>query len=83
MSIQQIYDNRSTFSDFQELTIAGYPAARANQGDPAQDGWCDIYLATSENTMLRAFSRDASHADACGLAQRALEASIPTLPAAK
>ncbi|MGI8307614.1 DUF3558 domain-containing protein [Saccharopolyspora hattusasensis] len=82
-SIQDYYDNKSKFVDFQELTISGHPAVRANKGDPAKDGWCSIYLATTDSSLLYAFARDSSKADACGIAQKALEASVPTLPAAR
>ncbi|GGI74919.1 hypothetical protein GCM10011581_09880 [Saccharopolyspora subtropica] len=82
-SIQVYYDNKSAFSDYQELTIAGYPAVRANQGDPAKDGFCVVFAAVSERDMLFAFTHDISKTDPCGLAQKALEASIPTLPPAK
>ncbi|GGI92540.1 hypothetical protein GCM10011581_32120 [Saccharopolyspora subtropica] len=82
-SIQEYYDNKSAFSDYQELTIAGHPAVRANQGDPAKDGYCVVFAAVSEREMLYAFTSDDNKTDPCGLAQKALEASIPTLPAAK
>ncbi|QRK91069.1 DUF3558 domain-containing protein [Saccharopolyspora erythraea] len=84
-SLKEYYDNRSTFSDFQELTIAGHPAVRANQGNPASDGYCGVFLATKQGQVLSSISsvsRD-SGVEPCGLAQKALEASVPSLPAAK
>ncbi|GAA0519837.1 hypothetical protein GCM10009545_22270 [Saccharopolyspora thermophila] len=82
-SIQEYYDHKSAFSDYQELTIAGHPAVRANQGDPAKDGFCAMFAAVSKREMLYAFTHEISKTDPCGLAQKALEASIPTLPPAK
>jgi hypothetical protein len=83
-SIQAYLDNKSKYVDFQELSIAGHPSVRANQGDPKQDGTCDIFLATKEGQILSAQAHvmDTSQ-DACGIAQKALEAAVPTLPASK
>ncbi|WP_158628638.1 DUF3558 domain-containing protein [Saccharopolyspora rhizosphaerae] len=83
-SIQAYHDNKSKYVDFQELSVAGHPSVRANQGDPKQDGACDIFLATKEGQVLSAQAHvmDTSQ-DACGLAQKALEAAVPTLPASK
>lgn len=53
-SIQAYYDNKSKCVGFQELSIAGHPSVRANQGDPKQDGTCDIFLATKERQILSA-----------------------------
>ncbi len=83
-SIQAYYDNKSKYVDFRELSIAGHPSVRANQGDPKQDGTCDIFLATKEGQILSAQAHvmDTSQ-DACGIAQKALEAAVATLPASK
>lgn len=82
-SIKDYYDNKSQYPDYQEMTIAGYPAVRANDADPTQSGSCSIYAAVGERQMLTAFSMQADVADPCAVSQKALEASIPTLPAAK
>lgn len=78
-----LYRDSSSFSDYQEMEIAGYPAVCANKGNPDQDGYCSIFLATSDNQLLHAFTRDSSHVDPCGLAQRTLEKVVPDLPTAK
>ncbi|MDI2028390.1 DUF3558 family protein [Saccharopolyspora sp. TS4A08] len=83
-SIQAYYDNKAKYADYQELSIAGHPAARANQGDPKQDGTCDIFLATKNDQILSAQAHVMdTNQDACGIAQKALEAAVPTLPAAQ
>lgn len=84
-SIQTYRDGKAQFSDYQELTIAGHPAVRANKGDPAKDGFCRVQVGTKEGQVLEAFSDTdpGSGVDPCGLAQRALEASVSGLPAAK
>lgn len=84
-SIQSYYDNKTQYSDFQELTIAGHPAVRANDGDPAQDGFCNIFAATKDGQVLtaQADTNSDKKVEPCGLAQKALETSIPSLPAAK
>ncbi|MBE9376514.1 DUF3558 family protein [Saccharopolyspora sp. HNM0983] len=81
-SIREYHDNKSTYSDYEELTVAGHPAVRANQGDPSQDGFCAMFLATDDRQLLYAHSHDVDTPNTCGLAQKALEASVPTLPAA-
>lgn len=81
-SIQEYYENKQSFVDYEETTIAGHPAVRANEGDPAQDGFCAMYAATTDRQLLYAHTSDSSRTDPCGMAQKALEASVPTLPAA-
>nr|WP_246330417.1 DUF3558 domain-containing protein [Saccharopolyspora hordei] len=77
-------DNRAQFADFAELTIAGHPAVRANRNDPKQLGTCSIFLATKDDQVLSSLVRVSDKSkDACGLAQRALEAAVPRLPAAE
>ncbi|SFM66917.1 Protein of unknown function [Saccharopolyspora antimicrobica] len=77
-------DNRSQFADFEELTIAGHPAVRANRNDPKELGTCSIFLATKDDQILSSMaSRFDKTNDPCGLAQQALEAAVPSLPAAK
>ncbi|WP_229679876.1 DUF3558 domain-containing protein [Saccharopolyspora thermophila] len=84
-SITEYQRNKTLFTDYQELDIAGHPAVRGNRGTPLEDGYCDLYLATSDHQILHAHSNINADGktDPCGLAQKALEASIPTLPAAK
>src|SRR5690606_42162820 len=36
-SIQEYYDNKTAFVDYGELTIAGYPTVRGNQGNPRSE----------------------------------------------
>ena len=81
-SIKEYYDTKSQFADYEELTVAGYPTVRANQGDPSQDGFCAMFLATDDRQLLYAHSHDVDKSSSCGNAQKALEASVPTLPAA-
>lgn len=80
--IQEIQANEAGYVDYEELTIAGHPAVRANKGDPAQDGWCAMYVGTADDQLLYGFSLDESKTNPCGMTQKALEASVPTLPAA-
>jgi len=81
-SIQKYRDSKSAYEDYEEFTIAGHPVIRANQADPAKYGFCDFFLATNDNQLIQAAGNDSSHADACGPAQKALEAAVPNLPAA-
>ncbi|GAA4838961.1 hypothetical protein GCM10025787_19360 [Saccharopolyspora rosea] len=84
-SIQEYYDNKSKYPDFQQLDIAGHPAVRANQGDPKSDGFCDFFLATKDGQVLasQSYSGSPQQNDPCALSQKALESSVPALPAAK
>src|SRR5690606_4004216 len=81
-SIQEYYENKSTYADYGELTIAEHPAVRANRSNPTEDGHCDIFLAKNSNQVLYATARDSSYTDPCSLAQKSLEAAIPNLPSA-
>ncbi|TWG08825.1 uncharacterized protein DUF3558 [Saccharopolyspora dendranthemae] len=80
-SVQWYIDNKSTFVDFRELNIAGHPTVQGNKADPAQTQNCWMYLGTMDNQVLGAFAFGT--ADPCSMTQKALEASVPTLPAAK
>ncbi|GAA4619193.1 hypothetical protein GCM10023108_43050 [Saccharopolyspora hordei] len=84
-SLQEYYDHKSMYVDFQELEIAGHPAVRANEGDRMKDGFCNIFLGTKDGQVLASQTAMISdgQTDPCDLAQKALEASVPTLPAAK
>lgn len=85
-SIGEYHQNREVYSDFEELTIAGHPAVRANQGDPMQDGSCNVFLGTKDDQVLAsqasANAGEAGTTDPCDTALKALEASVPTLPQA-
>lgn len=81
-SIQEYYNGKSAYADYEELTIAGYPAVRANDGSPTEYGFCNFFLATDENQIIQAAGGDSSHTDPCGLAQKALEDAVSNLPAA-
>ena len=82
-SIEQYQANKAKYADYQELTIAGYPAVRANDADPAQSGACSIFLAVADHQMVYADTAQVDIADPCAVTQKALEATVPTLPAAK
>ncbi|GAA4619186.1 DUF3558 domain-containing protein [Saccharopolyspora hordei] len=84
-SLQEYHDHKSMYVDFQELEIAGHPAVRANEGDRMKDGFCNIFLGTKDGQVLASQTAMISdgQTDPCDLAQKALEASVPTLPAAK
>lgn len=83
-SLQIYLDNRAQYPDFEELAVAGHPAVRANEGDPAMDGFCNVFLGTKDGQVLASQTdiNSPEEFDPCGLAQKALEASVPTLPAA-
>lgn len=80
-SVQWYLDNKATFVDYRELNIAGHPTVQGNKADPAQTQNCWMYLGTMDNQVLGAFAFGT--ADPCSMTQKALEASVPTLPAAK
>jgi len=80
--IQDYYDGKSFYPDYREFTIAGYPAVRANQGDPSADGICAMAVAINDNQVLTVTTMDLPIIDPCGLAQKSLEAAVPNLPAA-
>ncbi|MGI8309338.1 DUF3558 domain-containing protein [Saccharopolyspora hattusasensis] len=83
-SLSSYLNNRSQFVDFEELTIAGHPAVRANRNDPQKLGSCSIFLATKDGQILSSIvSFFDKTKDPCGFAQHALEAAVPKLPAAK
>ena len=82
-SIKDYQANKAQYADYQELSVAGYPAVRANQADPAQAGSCSLFLAVSDHQMLGAFTIQSPITDPCASSQKALEATLPTLPAAK
>ncbi|MEU6131638.1 DUF3558 domain-containing protein [Saccharopolyspora sp. NPDC047091] len=85
-SIQQYRDNSDSYVDFSEMTIAGHPAVQANASPPG-GGSCGIFLGTKDDQVLLAVAIDFTKAekpyDPCPLAKSALEASVPTLPAAE
>lgn len=85
--IDGLYAQAGSHPDFQKLTIAGHPAARANDADPKTLSSCFLYVGTKPNQMLFAGAWiDKNHdanVDQCQLAQQALEAAVPALPPAK
>ncbi|MCA1228699.1 DUF3558 domain-containing protein [Saccharopolyspora sp. 6M] len=85
-SIQQYRDNSDSYVDFSEMVIAGHPAVQANASSP-EGGSCGIFLGTKDDQVVSAVAIDFTKAekpyDPCPLAKSALEASVPTLPAAK
>jgi len=81
-SLQEFRNSKEAYVDYEEFTVDGHPAIRANQGEPAKYGFCDFFLATNTNQILVASGRDSSQTDACGPARKALEAAVPNLPAA-
>lgn len=84
-SIQTYYKNKDSYVDFQKLTIAGYPAVRANKVDPKSSGSCALFLATKNNQVVGANVQtpDAGQVDPCGVGKKMLKLSLPTWPAAK
>lgn len=80
-TIEEYRKNKSIFVDYQELTIAGHPAVQGNRSNPAETGNCWMYLGSKDNQLLAAFAM--GNSAPCSLTQKALEASVPTLPAAK
>ncbi|NHD19454.1 MULTISPECIES: DUF3558 domain-containing protein [unclassified Actinopolyspora] len=86
-SIQQYYDNPDSFYDFEKMTIAGYPAVRANKGDPMSAGSCGIFLASKQDQVVQSFSslnaEDTGKVDPCVRAKKALKLSVSSWPAAK
>ncbi|MCA1189412.1 MULTISPECIES: DUF3558 domain-containing protein [unclassified Saccharopolyspora] len=84
-SLQIYRDNEDSYVDYSEGVIAGHPAIQANNDRP-ENGSCGVYLATKEDQILFSFAADVTVGevhDPCSLAKRALEASVPTLPAAE
>ncbi len=85
--IADYYAHPETWPDFKRLTISGHPAVRANQADPMKSGDCNIYLATQKDQMVSSYvtlrGSKVGQKDPCQAAKRALEATVPTLPAAK
>ena len=81
------YASPQTWKDFAKLDVAGHPAARANLDDPNSTGFCDIFLATQENQIVASQvmlpGNAPNKAESCQIAQKALEAAVPTLPPAK
>ncbi|SDR03356.1 Protein of unknown function [Actinopolyspora saharensis] len=86
-SIQSYYENPGEFQDFKKLTISGYPAARANKGDPVSAGSCNVYLATQQNQLVATSAHvsveDTGKVDPCAKAKKALKLSVSSWPAAE
>ncbi len=85
--IADYYANPETWINFEKMTVAEHPAAKANTADPMKAGACDIYLGTQKQQILASqvvlSSSATGKKDPCQVARKALEASVPTLPAAK
>ncbi len=83
-SLQDFQDAAEEYSDFGELTIGGHPAVRANSGDPKADGTCELVVAADADQAVSAKSKipSGATADPCELAERALDAAVPSWPAA-
>ncbi len=86
-SIQQYYAKSDSFYDFEKLTISGYPAVRANKGDPMSAGSCDVFLAPKQNQIVQSHSslnaEDTGKVDPCVQAKKVLRLSVSSWPAAK
>lgn len=84
-SLQDYRDEAKKYSDFGELTIAGHPAVRANSGDPKADGKCELVVAANGEQAVSAEAKipSGATADPCSLANQALEAGVPSWPAAE
>lgn len=85
--ISGVYGQPQAYADFERLTIAGYPAARANQAQRGTVDTCHVFVATKPGQMLMAQGAVAPDKvgkdDPCQIAQQALEAAVPLLPSAK
>ncbi len=84
-SLQDFRDESTKYSDFGELTVAAHPAVRANSGDPKADGKCELVVAANGEQAVSAKAKipSGATADPCALAQRALDAGVPSWPAAE
>lgn len=85
-SIQEYYDNSAQYADFKKLTIADYPAVRANKNDPMVGGSCYVFLASKRNQVVMSSARlnakDTGKVDPCDMAKKALKLSVSSWPAA-
>lgn len=84
-SVQDFRDESTKYSDFGELTVGGHPAVRANSGDPRADGRCELVVAANaeQSVSAKAEIPSGATADPCALSRRALEAAVPSWPAAE
>ncbi|GAB2678343.1 hypothetical protein GCM10027271_44230 [Saccharopolyspora gloriosae] len=84
-SVQDFRDEAAKYSDFGELTVGEHPAVRANSGDPKADGKCELVVAANAEQAVSAKAKipSGATADPCALAQRALDAAVPSWPAAE
>ncbi|MGJ7909125.1 DUF3558 domain-containing protein [Actinopolyspora sp. H202] len=86
-SIQQYYDNKSTYGYFEKLDVSGYPAVVANTEDPDNSADCAMYMAASANQVVMSSTDispdDVGKVNPCDLSRKALKLSLPSWPAAK
>ncbi|SDK28513.1 Protein of unknown function [Actinopolyspora mzabensis] len=86
-TIQQYYDNKSSYGYFEKLEVSEHPAVVGNTEDPAKSSSCAMYMAANENQIVLSSTsipaNDIGKTNPCDLAQRALELSLPSWPAAK
>ncbi|MDP9643364.1 hypothetical protein J2S53_003309 [Actinopolyspora lacussalsi] len=86
-SIQQYYDNKSTYGYFEKLDVSGYPAVVANTEDPANSADCVMYMAASANQVVMSSTdispNDVGKVNPCDLSRKSLKLSLPSWPAAK
>ncbi|WP_092604732.1 DUF3558 domain-containing protein [Actinopolyspora xinjiangensis] len=85
-SIQQYYDNKSTYGYFEKLDISGYPAVIGNTKAPSESAGCAMYMAAGENQVVMSSADiapdDVGKVNPCDLSRKALKLSLPSWPAA-
>ncbi|WP_216628575.1 DUF3558 family protein, partial [Actinopolyspora erythraea] len=85
-TIQQYYDNKSSYGYFEKLNISGYPAVIGNTEDPAKSSGCAMYMAANEKQVVLSSTfiptKDIGQVNPCDLAKQSLELSLPSWPAA-
>ncbi|SDK28472.1 Protein of unknown function [Actinopolyspora mzabensis] len=86
-TIQQYYDNKSSYGYFEKLEVSGHPAVVTNDKDPAKSSGCAMYMAANENQIVLSSTfistENIGKVNPCDLAKQALELSLPSWPAAK
>ncbi|SDP76835.1 Protein of unknown function [Actinopolyspora xinjiangensis] len=86
-TIQQYYDNKSSYGYFEKLDISGHPAVIGNTEDPAKSSNCAMYMAANDNQIVLSSTfiptKDIGQVNPCDLAKQALELSLPSWPAAQ
>ncbi|MGJ7908997.1 DUF3558 domain-containing protein [Actinopolyspora sp. H202] len=86
-TIQQYYDNKSSYGYFEKLEVSGHPAVIGNTEDPTKSSGCAMYMAANENQIVLSSTfistENIGKTNPCDLAKQALELSLPSWPAAK